>query len=994
MMHSCVVFLDGQGQQFMLRITCLLLFVAWPSPLRLFATEPVAHWISAPGAAAGRAYFRKRVEIGQPVTAARLVAAGKGAGGECFLDGKFLCEFEPYEPLLKLDLTPEFSRGTHVLAVRCRGAAADAAFFLRVQLKLADGRQEVFVTDRSWQCSPAAADGWMTVGFKADGWRECEERAAVDERLLIPDARRIDLAASDNYEQWRQASGAKEGTNPALFSVAPGFRIERVRSAAPGEDSWISLVFDPQGRAIISQEQQGLLRMTLAKDGSTVERVERINDDPKEVRGMVFLGRDLYANANNSKGLYRLRGDAKGNLDKPELLFATEGGVGHGRNDLTVGPDGKIYSIHGDDVRPLTSTRDWTHGPGEPRSTSAPGEGHLVRFDPAAGKLEILATGLRNPFGIAFNTDGEMFTYDADAEFDMGAPWYRPTRVDHLTLGSDFGWRAVTGHWPPYFADHPDDCPASLDIGRGSPTAVMFGTRSNFPPRYREALFMLDWAYGRILAVHCLPHGASYLCEAESFVKGRPLNVTDMDFAPDGSMYLITGGRRTQSALYRIRYTGERADASTAGDSPSPDLSAALARQRRRELEVLLEQPTLPPDKLERVWQSLGAADPRIRYAARTVLERQPLELWQQRAFGETEPVAALTALSALARRDDPALQARVLRRLNEIDLTDAPLTERQLAAWIYFHCAANHAALDPPLADSVRSRIDKLYPDRNFLVNVQLSQALAELGDKDFVDKTLKLLGSATEQREQLHYLFVLRNVAIGWTPGARQTYFDALAQARQYLGGEGMPGFLDRIRKEALSAVPDVAERSRFAAQLARDPSADEKPLPARPFVKKWNVSDALDAISVVADQADLKRGQALFTAASCSKCHRVGRLGASVGPDLTTASSRFSRKDLLESIVEPSKSIAENYRSLRIVTQDGKVYVGRPVLGGDYRSQTLRLAIDPQHPFQVTEIDKQTIEEEQVSAVSFMPEGLLDTLSAAEIRDLVAFIESGGR
>jgi hypothetical protein len=55
---------------------------------------------------------------------------------------------------------------------------------------------------------------------------------------------------------------------------------------------------------------------------------------------------------------------------------------------------------------------------------------------------------------------------------------------------------------------------------------------------------------------------------------------------------------------------------------------------------------------------------------------------------------------------------------------------------------------------------------------------------------------------------------------------------------------------------------------------------------------------------------------------------------------------------------------------------------------------LAVDPQHPFQVTEIDKRTIEEEQVSAVSFMPEGLLETLSADEIRDLVAFIESGSR
>ena len=114
--------------------------------------------------------------------------------------------------------------------------------------------------------------------------------------------------------------------------------------------------------------------------------------------------------------------------------------------------------------------------------------------------------------------------------------------------------------------------------------------------------------------------------------------------------------------------------------------------------------------------------------------------------------------------------------------------------------------------------------------------------------------------------------------------------------------------------------------------------------------------------------------------------------VGPDLTAVSNRFSRRDILESIVAPSKSIAENYRSLEIVTTEGKTYIGRPVLGGDFRSEKLRLAADPQRPFEITEIDKRTIEEERSSTVSWMPEGLLDTLSAEEIRDLLAFLESG--
>ena len=100
---------------------------------------------------------------------------------------------------------------------------------------------------------------------------------------------------------------------------------------------------------------------------------------------------------------------------------------------------------------------------------------------------------------------GDLFTYDADAEFDMGSPWYRPTRVDQLVSGTDFGWRGVTGKWPPYFPDHADNALPTLDIGRGSPTAVAFGTNSNFPPDYRRALFILDWAYGRIVAVNLAP---------------------------------------------------------------------------------------------------------------------------------------------------------------------------------------------------------------------------------------------------------------------------------------------------------------------------------------------------------------------------------------------------------------------------------------------------------------------------------------------------------
>ena len=48
---------------------------------------------------------------------------------------------------------------------------------------------------------------------------------------------------------------------------------------------------------------------------------------------------------------------------------------------------------------------------------------------------------MRNPFDIAFNHDGELFTYDADMEWDIGEPWYRPTRINHVISGAEFGFR-------------------------------------------------------------------------------------------------------------------------------------------------------------------------------------------------------------------------------------------------------------------------------------------------------------------------------------------------------------------------------------------------------------------------------------------------------------------------------------------------------------------------------------------------------------------------
>jgi putative heme-binding domain-containing protein len=119
-------------------------------------------------------------------------------------------------------------------------------------------------------------------------------------------------------------------------------------------------------------------------------------------------------------------------------------------------------------------------------------------------------------------------------------------------------------------------------------------------------------------------------------------------------------------------------------------------------------------------------------------------------------------------------------------------------------------------------------------------------------------------------------------------------------------------------------------------------------------------------------------------------MGSEGGFVGPDLTAVSSRFDRRALLESMVEPSRVIAENYRSVTVTLKSGAIHDGRIV---DEDAKTLTLAINPVDPDQRRRLTKADIASQRVSEVSPMPGGLLDTLTREEVLDLMAWIESGG-
>jgi putative heme-binding domain-containing protein len=122
-------------------------------------------------------------------------------------------------------------------------------------------------------------------------------------------------------------------------------------------------------------------------------------------------------------------------------------------------------------------------------------------------------------------------------------------------------------------------------------------------------------------------------------------------------------------------------------------------------------------------------------------------------------------------------------------------------------------------------------------------------------------------------------------------------------------------------------------------------------------------------------------------CAMCHRFGPIGQDVGPDLTTVSSRFGRKELLESMLWPSKTVSDQYESELFDTADGKVHHGLVV-----RETATALQIrtvDSAKPIVLALAD---IQSRRKSPQSFMPEGLIDGLSQSDIANLVAFLLAG--
>ncbi len=1007
------------------------------------------HWIwtSKNAQPEEKATFRKTFTVTGEIKSAKITVVCDN-GATAFLNGKKVVDNPDWTETSSADVKANLKTGENELSIKARNHGGSAALISILEIETADGKKTVIETGEGWEFAPDQSDAYkpatVIAAYGSGPW-------------------------GDVFADSRKGKGKGKGrandntpgvaTDPKEIVALPGFKVELLYTVPKADQgSWVSMTVDPKGRLICGDQYGGLYRVTPAPvgiEGKTT--IEPIPSDIGGAHGLLYANNALYvmnnehANANCKPGLWRMKDTGDGQFATAEYLRAMQGGGEHGPHSIQLAPDGKSLYINAGNHTKLPENyeisraakglwdedhilpRMWDAN-GHARGIYAPG-GAICKTDFDGKKVEVFATGFRNEFDFAFDANGEMVTYDADMEWDMGSPWYRPTRINHVVSGGEYGWRSGSGKWPAYYED---SLPAGVDIGPGSPTGTTFGTGSKFPAKYQRAYFGNDWTYGTMYAIHCTPDGAGLKMEKEEFVSGKPLPLTDVVINPmDGAMYFQVGGRKTQSALYRVTYVGKD---DTAAAKP---YAVTKEAQQRHELEKLHEDGT-GPEAIDKAWPFLGSKDRFLRFAARVAIERQPAKLWEERALKEKDTQASIEALIALARvsratqvdatakpgpskSTDPVppatpeaakLQAKILAALGNIDAAKLDVDHQLQLIRAYQLAFTRLGKPDAAALAAVAEKFESLYPAKDAFVSRELCQLLVFLDSKSVVAKTLGLVATvqdnieevasdellarnsgyakATEEvhksrpnKQQLALMWSLRNATAGWTPELKKTYFGWFPHARTWKGGNSFKGFWENARNEALDHFAGE-DRAALNELSSKDEIVPMNYVAPKGPGRNWTIDEIVALTKGGLKGRDFENGKAMFTSTTCVACHHFAGDGGNIGPDITGAGSRYSIRDLMENIIEPSKVISDQYESHQIEKTDGSMVIGR-IVSED--ADNVQVMMNPFSPTTLSPIKKSEIKSKKIYPVSMMPPGLINVLNQDELLDLVAYLLSGG-
>lgn len=703
--------------------------------------------------------------------------------------------------------------------------------------------------------------------------------------------------------------------------------------------------------------------LCLHPDGRTTVFAEGLGP----VFGLMYLQGRLYVQHVPKFSVFR---DAGGvGQDREDLIECTNPtpSAGNGLNDhipanFHLGMDGYLYVAVGQKGVYGAVGRDGRRF--EMR------EGGVLRMRPDATGLEVYAHGVRNILDVAINSEDELFAYDND---DHTKTW--KVKLLHLVDGGYYGF--------PY-----DFKPARrytlggiAEYRGGAPTGILAYTEDALPEEFRDNLILCDWGRRTVFRVKVVRDGATYrVAGQEDLIPPgpddfRPVGITT---APDGLGFYVTDWnfaawkRKKDDAgrLYRLTWRGGSRAAPKPGwygaaargeksEASPEDLSRALSHPSRS-VRLLARQLLGPAAPREPSPDLLRSSDAVTRFKAASALGRR----------GETSAVPAL--LDAL-RDDDAVVRHGVFTALHRIGTSDP-------AAW-----PAIAAGLK---SDQPRIREGTLYALRD-VYDPAVVAALADFAETaqgDLRPEAVRLLGALLRKPPPWDgrwwrngpYAFAEDNPKVGpridrtvdWTGSGA-----VLAALKKALADES-----PAIREAAAEAIeprgrgpsPPTSAKAEFVA-------------PAPPAVPASDPSPYAEFASRT--KGDAGHGRVLFSDArlGCVRCHRIQGQGGEVGPDLAGIGTKYGRPSLIESVLYPSKQIAEGYAQTQVRMQDGRV------IAGLVRSETADEVVLVDSEARLHRLRKAQIDARRLSDRSLMPDGLQAPLSLEDFADLIAFLES---
>ncbi|MCX7701065.1 MAG: c-type cytochrome, partial [Gemmataceae bacterium] len=405
-------------------------------------------------------------------------------------------------------------------------------------------------------------------------------------------------------------------------------------------------------------------------------------------------------------------------------------------------------------------------------------------------------------------------------------------------------------------------------------------------------------------------------------------------------------------------------------------------------LERLLADSSLSPAQRARIVEIIGVYDdPNSALLMIKVLASDPSEEVQNRALGLLRTYLPSRWLAA---QRSPELTDTIGRLL--ADASTRVRGIRLVAAARFVPGAKGVIAVANDPAAPMEHRVEAV-------------RALGQINDEIAVIALTELL-----RRSEETIAFRLEAAAALGTllrlPGSERLAAPALTALQELLLAPDSPN--DELRAAALDVLTSVRAGTDWLLSLKESGKMPEwlegragrllrnSPFQAQrnkamllfPAPGKLDPSQLPPIATLARSRGNAERGQQLLAAsrnneAQCLKCHTIRGIGGQVGPDLSMIGLKASRENLLESILNPSKAIADQFAQYTIETKTGQVISGILIGQGD-ASVTLRDANGKDHTFTSADVESMSR-----SPVSIMPADIVKAFSEDELLDVVEYL-----